>query len=80
MAERQMDYTVSRLCGIAESGEVVKRPAVHLGTEGGNGIRCIVRTSHADYFMTGSNEFRDKSGANPSGRTGNENAHDKPPS
>jgi hypothetical protein len=77
--EGEMDHTVRRCSGAAQRFEVVDGAALHLraggGEEGGGGIGA----GEADDLMACAEQLGDDGGADPAGRAGDEQTHERPP-
>ena len=77
--EREVDHAIRRGRRAPQAVEIIERAAVHLcpgrGEGGGRGIRA----GQPDDLMARADELGNDGGADPAGRAGDENTHEKPP-
>jgi len=75
--EREVDHAVRRGRRTAQAVEVVKGAAVHLRPGRGKGTGRGIRAGEPGDLMARADEFGYDGGADPAGRAGDENAHEK---
>jgi len=79
VVEGAVDHTISLRRAAAQTFQVLKIAAMHLGTGGGERLGPRVRPRQSENLMAGIDELRDDGGADKAGRAGEEYAHGKPP-
>ena len=77
MLEREVDHAIRRGRRAAQAVEVVEGAAMHLRPGGGEGSGRGIRASQPDDLMARADELGNDGGADPAGRAGDENTHEK---
>src|ERR1035441_2388450 len=75
--EREVDHAIGGGSGTAQAVEVIKSAAMHLCSGRGQGSGRGIRAGEPGDLMARVDELGYDGGANPAGRTGDENAHEK---
>jgi hypothetical protein len=75
--ERQVDHPVALGRPLAEAVEVLERAAVDLGPRRLERVGRRLGAGEADDVMAGVGQFGDDGGADPTGRPGDEDAHEQ---
>jgi len=74
---RGVNDPVARGSAGAQAVEVIQSAAMHIGAGGGEGFSRGIRTGEPEDLMACADELRNGGGANPAGRAGDENTHEK---
>ena len=77
VVEREVDDAVRRGRAGAQAVEVVEGAAMHLGPGGGEGGGRGIGAGEPDDLMARADELGDDGGADPAGRAGDEDTHER---
>jgi hypothetical protein len=77
--KREVDHAIRRGSCIPQAVEVIESAAMHLRSGGGENSGRGIRAGEPGDLMARADELGYDGGADPAGRAGDENTHEKPP-